>query len=369
MSDRLLFSPFSMRGVELDNRIVVSPMGQYSADEQGRATDWHLVHLGHLAMSGAGLLFTEATAVEPAGRISNYDLGVWSDEQIEPMKRVVDFCRQHGRTKLGMQLAHGGRKGSVSTAWEGQKPMPTDNGGWELWSASDSPHPGRLTPTALDKAGIERVIQAFADSARRADKMGFDVVEIHAAHGYLIHSFLSPFGNQRTDEYGGGIEGRMRFLLEIYAAVRSAWPENKPIGVRISATDWAPGGWTVDDSVILAARLKELGCDYVTASSGGVTSEQKLEIYPGYQVPFAEQIKRETEITTMAVGLITEAEQAEEILASGKADLIALGRGMLFNPRWPWAAAVETGGKVFYPKQYERSHPAMRRGDFLKPVA
>ena len=368
MSGRLLFSPFSMRDVQLDNRIVVSPMGQYSADEQGRATDWHLVHLGHLAMSGAGLLFTEATAVEPAGRISNRDLGVWSDDQIEPMKRIIKFCREHGRTRLGMQLAHGGRKGSVTTAWEGQKPVSVQDGGWQLWSASDSAHPGRAAPKALDKSGIQRVVQAFADGARRADKMGFDVVEIHAAHGYLIHSFLSPFGNQRQDEYGGDIEGRMRFLLEIFQAVRRAWPEGKPIGVRISATDWAPGGWNVEDSVVLASRLKELGCDYVTASSGGVTSEQKLEIYPGYQVPFAEQIKREADMTTMAVGLITEAAQAEEVLASGKADMVALGRGMLFNPRWPWAAAVETGGKVFYPKQYERSHPAMRKGDFLKPV-
>ncbi len=368
MSTSLLFSPYSLRGIELDNRIVVSPMGQYSADHNGCATDWHLVHLGHLAMSGAGLLFTEATAVEPEGRISDSDLGVWSDEQIEPMKRVIDFCRKHGRTKLGMQLAHGGRKGSVTTAWEGQKPISIENGGWQLWSASDTPHAGRHTPKALDKAGIERVIKAFADGARRANDMGFDVIEIHGAHGYLIHSFLSPFGNERTDEYGGDLEGRMRFLLELFTAVRKVWPQDKPIGVRISATDWAPGGWTVEDSVVLAARLKELGCDYVTASSGGVTAEQKLEIHPGYQVPFAEQIKRNTGITTMAVGLITEAEQAEEILASGKADLLALGRGMLFNPRWPWAAAVQTGGKVFYPRQYERSHPAMRRGDFLKPV-
>lgn len=362
-----LLSPFSMRGLELDNRIVVSPMGQYSADTQGRATDWHLVHLGGLAMSGAGLLYTEATAVEPEGRISDTDLGIWSDEQIEPLSRVVAFCREHGKTKLGMQLAHGGRKGSVTVAWKGQKPVPPEEGGWTLWSASDVPHDGRLVPQALDRDGIKRVIKAFADGARRADQAGMDTVEIHAAHGYLIHSFLSPFGNHRKDEYGGDLQGRMRFALEIFDAVRAVWPERKPIGVRISASDWAAGGWTVDDSVVLAQELRKRGCDYITASSGGVTSEQQLEIYPGYQVPFAERIRKESGLTTMAVGLITEPAHAEEILEKGQADLIALGRGMLYNPRWPWVAAVELGGKVFYPRQYERAHPAMRKGDFLKP--
>jgi len=368
MSEKLLFSPYKLREIELANRIVVSPMGQYSADDEGRATDWHLVHLGHLAMSGAGLLFTEATAVEPAGRISRHDLGIWSDDHIQPLRRILDFCRKHGRTKMGMQLAHGGRKGSVTKAWEGQKPVSIEEGGWELWSASAIAHDGRHAPSALDKAGIKRVVNAFAAGAKRANQAGFDVIEIHAAHGYLIHSFLSPFGNQRTDEYGGSLEGRMRFLLEIFQAVREAWPADKPVGVRISATDWAEGGWSAEDSVILARRLGELGCDYITASSGGVTSEQKIEVFPGYQVPLAEKIRRESNIPTMAVGLITEPIHAEEILQSKQADLVALGRGMLFNPRWPWAAAVETGGSVFYPKQYERSHPSMRRGDFLKPV-
>lgn len=343
-------------------------MGQYSADEHGRAIDWHFMHLGNLAMSGAGLLFTEATAVEPEGRISNHDLGIWSDDQIEPLRRVTNFCRKYGGAKLGMQLYHAGRKGSVTVAWEGQKPILPENGGWRIWSPSASAHPGRATPTALDKAGIKRIVSAFAAAARRADLIGFDILEIHGAHGYLIHSFLSPFGNQRNDEYGGDRAGRMRFALEVFDAIRKVWPENKPLGMRLSATDWADGGWTLDDSVELATNLRKRGCDYITASSGGVTSEQKLKIHPGYQVPFAEHIRRESGIATVAIGLITEPSHAEEILTSGKADLIALARGMLFNPRWPWLAASELGGKVFYPKQYERSHPSMRGGDFLKPV-
>ncbi len=368
MSETLLLSPFSLRGLELPNRIVISPMGQYSADEQGRATDWHLVHLGHLAMSGAGLLFTEATAVEPEGRISRHDMGMWSDDQIEPLRRVIDFCRKHGRTKLGMQLYHAGRKGSVTVAWEKLRPIPPAEGGWRIWGPSASAHPGRATPTALDAAGIKRVIAAFAAAARRAEAIGFDILEIHGAHGYLIHSFLSPYGNQRDDEYGGDRSQRMRFALEVFDAIRAVWPESKPLGMRLSATDWAERGWSLDDSVELAAQLRARGCDYITASSGGVTTEQKLKIGPGYQVPFAERIRRESGIPTMAVGLITEPAQAEEILTSGKADLIALARGMLFNPRWPWLAATELGGNVFYPKQYERSHPAMRGGDFLAPV-
>lgn len=369
MSDPLLLSPFSLRALELPNRIVVSPMGQYSADEEGRATDWHLVHLGNLALSGAGLMFTEATAVEREGRISPHDLGMWSDDQIAPMQRVVEFCRRHGRTRLGMQLYHAGRKGSVTVAWEGQKPIPAERGGWTIWGPSALAHAGRAVPTALDPAGIKRVIAAFAAAARRADEIGFDILELHGAHGYLLHSFLSPFGNQRDDAYGGSRDGRMRMVLEVFDAVRAVWPERKPIGVRLSATDWADGGWTLDDSVVLAGRLRERGCDYITASSGGVTAEQQLKIRPGYQVPFAQRIRREAGIPTMAVGLITEPSHAEEIVAKGQADLVALARGMLFNPRWPWLAATELGGRVFYPKQYERAHPSMRGGDFLIPVA
>lgn len=364
----MLLSPFRLRSLELANRVVISPMGQYSADECGRATDWHFVHLGNLSLSGAGLLFTEASAIDAEGRISKHDLGIWSDDHIEPLQRVVSFCRRHGGARLGMQLYHAGRKGSVTVAWEGQKPVSPDRGGWTIWAPSAIAHAGRATPVALDGPGIARVIASFAAAARRAERIGFDILEIHGAHGYLLHSFLSPLANRREDAYGGNRDGRMRLLLEVFDAVRAVWPEHKPLGVRLSATDWVEGGWTLDDSVELAARLRERRCDYITASSGGIAAEQQLEVGPGYQVPFAERIRRETGIATMAVGLITEPAQAQDILASGKADLVALARGMLFNPRWPWLAATELGGSVFYPKQYERAHPSMRGGDFLKPV-
>lgn len=363
-----LFSKFKMRDLELDNRIVVSPMGQYSGDN-GSATDWHLMHLGHLSVSGAGLLITEATAVNPQGRLSKTDLGLYSDENEEALGRAIAFCRRHGGAKLGIQLYHGGRKSSITTAWEGQKAIPIDQGGWVTYSASAIPYPGRNTPEALDEAGIKREIAAFAKAAERADRIGFDILEIHGAHGYLIHNFLSPFANKRTDGYGGSLQNRMRFAIEIYEAIRKVWPDHKPLGMRISATDWVEGGWTLDDSVELAKELRKRGCDYITASSGGSVPEQQLKVGPGYQVPFAERIRRESGIATMAVGLITEAKQAEAVIASGQADMVALGRGMLFNPRWPWHAAMELGEKVYYPPQYERSHPNMRAGDFLKPRA
>jgi len=363
-----LFSPFKMRGLELENRIVVSPMGQYSGD-QGSATEWHLMHLGHLSISGAGLLITEATAVEERGRLSKTDAGLYCDANEEALARVVDFCRRHGGAKLGIQLYHGGRKSSITTAWEGQKAIAPSDGGWVPFSASDVPYPGRNQPQALDEAGVKRVIKAFVDAAKRAERIGFDMIEIHGAHGYLIHNFLSPLANRRTDRYGGSLENRMRFAIEIYEHMRAVIPESKPIGMRISATDWAEGGWTLDDSVVLAKELKKRGCDYITASSGGSVPEQRLKVGPGYQVPFAERIRRESGIATMAVGLITEPKQAEDIIARGQADMVALGRGMLFNPRWPWHAAMELGAKVYYPPQYERSHPKMRGADFLKPRA
>ena len=367
MSSRL-FAPFTLRGVALPNRIVVSPMGQYSADENGCAGQWHLMHLGHLSVSGAGLLITEATAVHPHGRISRHDLGLWSDRHAEALAPVMAFCRQHGGAKLGMQLYHAGRKGSVTVAWEGQKPVPVEQGGWPIVNASAVAYPGRATPQALDETGIRGLVQSFVDAAKRADAIGVDLIELHGAHGYLIHGFLSPFSNQRADRWGGTREGRMRFALDVFDAVRAVWPERKALGMRISATDWAEGGWTLDDSVTLALQLKQRGCDFITASSGGATAEQKLTVHPGYQVPFAERIRREVGIPTMAVGLITEAKHAEAILQQGQADLIALARGMLFNPRWPWHAAVELQDEVFYPRPYDRAHPAMRGGDFLKPV-
>lgn len=364
----LLFSPYALRGLELPNRIVISPMGQYSAEDGGYAGQWHLVHLGHLAMSGAGLLITEATAVEPNGRISRHDLGLWSDRHAEALEPVLAFCQRHGGSRLGMQLYHAGRKGSVSVAWEGQRPIAPDQGGWTIYNPSPIAYPGRAMPEALDERGIQRVIAAFVAAAQRADRLGIELIELHGAHGYLMHSFLSPFANQRTDGYGGSREHRMRFALEVFDAVRAVWPERKPLGMRISATDWADGGWDLDDSIALAHALRSRGCDFITASSGGATPEQKLKVYPGYQVPFAEAIRRESGIPTMAVGLITEAQHAEDILSGGQADLIALARGMLFNPRWPWHAAVHFKEEVFYPRQYERAHPEMRKGDFLKPV-
>lgn len=363
-----LFTPYKLRGVTLPNRIVVSPMGQYSAGGDGRASEWHLVHLGHLSVSGAGLLITEATAIHPNGRISKHDLGIWSDAHAEALEPVVAFCRKFGGAKLGMQLYHAGRKGSVTVAWERQRPVSVADGGWPIYSASPIAYPGRATPQQLDQAGIDEVVNHFADAAKRADRIGMNLLEIHGAHGYLLHGFLSPFSNQRTDAYGGSRENRMRFVIQVFDAVRAVWPERKPLGMRLSVTDWADGGWDVDDSVALAQELKQRGCDFITASSGGATPEQKLKIYPGYQVPFAERIRKEAQIPTMAVGLITEAKQAEAILLSQQADLIALARGLLFNPRWPWHAAVELGEQVYYPPQYQRAHPSMRGGDFLKPA-
>lgn len=342
-------------------------MGQYSARD-GCATQWHLMHLGHLAVSGAGLLITEATAVHPNGRLSPGDLGTWCDENAEALEPVIAFCRTHGSARLGVQLWHSGRKGSVTKAWEKQLHIPKDKGGWTTYSASPIPYPGRGVPVAPDKKGIDELVACFAAAAARANRLGFDLIEIHGAHGYLIHSFLSPLTNQRTDEYGGSREARMRFALEVFKAVRNVWPERKPIGFRISATDWAEGGWDIEDSIEFARKLRAHGCDYITASSGGAVAEQKLDVHPGYQVPFAERIRKEAGITTMAVGLITEARQADEILSAGQADLVALGRGMMWNPRWPWHAAMELGEEYAYPPQYARAHPSMRSGDFLKPT-
>lgn len=362
-----LFSPFSLRSTTFDNRIVVSPMGQYSADTQGFATEWHTMHLGHLAASGAGLVFTEATAVEPRGRVSGKCLGIWSNEHVPGLRDVVNFCRRHGGAKLGIQLAHSGRKGSVTVPWEKQIGMEEGEGGWLMASPSSVAYPRRPVPEALDTAGLAQVRAAFRDAARRADEVGFDVIEIHNAHGYLLHSFLSPFANARTDEYGGSLENRMRFPLEVFEAVRAIWPEHKPLGVRVSATDWAEGGWTPEETIVFAGALKTRGCDYICASSGGSTDKQSIPVRPNYQVPFADEIRREVGIPTMAVGLITEPQQAEDILNSGQADFVALGRGMLYNPRWPWHAAAHFGEEVYFPPQYERAHPSMRAGDFLKP--
>lgn len=361
-SSPLLFAPFDVRGVRLDNRIVVSPMGQHSA-EDGLANDWHLAHLGQLAVSGAGLLITEAAAVDPRGRISPGCLGIWSDEHIQGYRRIIDFARTHGQTRMGIQLGHSGRKGSVSQSWFGQKSLPDAKGGWEIFNPSPIAYPGRKTPTEIDHSTMSEVVHQFAAAARRSDVAGFDVIEIHAAHGYLIHAFLTPLLNQRTDSYGGPLENRMRFGLEVFRAVREAFPEKKAVGVRVSATDWIEGGWTLEETIEFSRQLKALGCDYICASTGGVAPEQQIPVGPLYQAGFSEEIRREAGIPTMAVGLITEPEQAESVLADGKADLVALGRAMLYNPRWPWHAAEKLGAQAYYPVQYDRAHPSMRRNN------
>jgi len=360
-----LFSPLQMRSLSFKNRIMVSPMGQCSA-VNGCANNWHLMNLGNLAVSGAGSVVIEATAVSPTGLNTPVDLGLWNDEQAEALEPIVAFCRKYSTALLGLQLWHAGRKGSVMPTWEKNRPIQSDEGGWPVYSASSIPYPGRHIPIAMSYEMITAVIEDYVGSAKRALHLGIDFLEIHSAHGYLLHNFLSPLTNLRSDGYGGSSINRMRFPLEVFTAVREAWPENKPIGMRISTTDWIEGGWSVEESVELCKRLRALGCDYITASSGGTLPVQSIPIHPGYQVPFAKRIREEADIPTVAVGLITEPQQAEQIIASGQADIVAIARGMIFNPRWPWHAAIELGEEPSFPVQYERAHPAMRNSDFLK---
>jgi 2,4-dienoyl-CoA reductase-like NADH-dependent reductase (Old Yellow Enzyme family) len=353
-----LFTPIVLGQLELANRIVIAPMCQYSALE-GQATDWHLIHLGHLALSGAGLLYIEATAVTPEGRISPTDLGLWSDETEAALGRVLEAIRRYSAMPIAIQLAHAGRKASTAAPWAGGQQLAPADGGWQTlapsalaWASGERP------PAALDGAGLQRIRAAFVSSAQRAARLGLNVIELHAAHGYLLHEFLSPLTNVRNDEYGGSLENRMRFPLEVFDAVRAAVPAGLPVGVRISATDWVDGGWEIEQSVAFARALQQRGCAFIHVSSGGLSPAQQIPAVPGYQVPFAERIRRETNITTIAVGLITEPEQAEQIVASGQADMVALARGMLYDPRWPWHAAAKLGAQVAAPKQYWRSQPA-----------
>ncbi len=352
-----LFEPLALRGVTLRNRIGVSPMCQYSS-EDGFAMPWHRVHLGAFAVGGAGLVMTEATAVLPEGRISPQDLGLWKDEHVAPLGEIAGFIRDQGAA-AGIQLAHAGRKASTRRPWEGSGQVPPGEGGWEdVWAPSAVPFAdGYPRPRALDQAGIERVIEAFRQAALRALEAGFQVVEIHAAHGYLLHEFLSPLANRREDAWGGPFDARVRLVLEVAAAVRSVWPERLPLLVRISASDWAEGGWDVDQSVELARRLKGQGVDLVDCSSGGMVPGARIEVGPGYQVPFAERVRREAGVATAAVGLITEPEQAEAIVAEGKADLVLLARELLRNPRWPLLAAARLGVEGPWPPQYLRARP------------
>jgi len=351
-----LFDTLQIREATLRNRIVVSPMCQYSSTD-GFATDWHLVHLGSRAVGGAAVVFTEASAVLPDGRISPQDLGIYKDDHIEMLARIARFIRSQGAIP-GTQLAHAGRKASTVCPWEGSRAVPVSNGGWIPVAPSAVPFSDTYAvPTALDLNGIRTVVKAFAEAARRACEAGFGVIEIHAAHGYLIHEFLSPLSNKRTDSYGGSFENRTRFLREVVTAVRHAWPEGNPLFVRISATDWIEGGWDLDQSVELANQLGPLGVDLIDCSSGGILPGAKIPVEPGYQVPFAEGIRRETGILTGAVGLITSATQADMILREDKADVVLLAREFLRQPYWPIRVAHELGFPVSWPVQYLRAAP------------
>ena len=352
MSD--LFSPLKIKNTEFRNRIVVSPMCEYSSVD-GFANDWHLIHLGSRAVGGAALVITEATAVSPEGRISPGDLGIWKDEHIEKLKQITDFIHEHGAI-AGVQLAHAGRKASHEVPWKGNKQIPSgDENGWK--SLAPSPVAFSETeeaPLELNKAGIEKVKADFKTAAARALKAGFKMIEIHAAHGYLIHEFYSPLSNHRTDEYGGSLENRIRLLLEVVASVKESWPAENPLFVRISSTDWTEGGWTADDSINLAKKLKEAGVDLIDCSSGG-NILAKIPLKPGYQVEFAERIRKASGVMTGAVGLITEAEQADEIIKGGQADMVLLARELLRDPYFPLRAAHQLGQEIKWPVQYERA--------------
>jgi 2,4-dienoyl-CoA reductase-like NADH-dependent reductase (Old Yellow Enzyme family) len=362
----VLFSPIELRGLKLPNRIMVAPMCQYSA-ENGEANDWHFTHINMLSLSGAAMFCIEATHVEAIGRITPGCLGLWNDATEAALKPILASVRKHSKAAVAMQIAHAGRKGSSHTPWNGGQLIPPGEGGWQTVAPSAVPQKeGEAPPVALDDAGMARIREAFVAAAKRAERLGIDALELHGAHGYLLHEFLSPIANKRTDQYGGSLQNRMRYPLEVYDAVRAVFPERKPIGVKVSATDWVEGGWDLAQTIEFARELKKRGVDWIDVSSGGASPLQKIPLSPGYQVPFAQAIKEATGVTTMAVGLITEAKQAEEIVASGKADMVALARGMLYDPRWGWHAAAELGGQVYAPQQYWRSQPSTQKELFGK---
>ena len=352
-----LFSALQLRGLTLPNRIVVSPMCQYCAVD-GLANSWHVAHLTQLAISGAGMLTIESTAVEPDGRITPGDLGLWSDETEAALGAVIRAICDNSRIPVTLQLAHAGRKASSYEPWRGGQLIPAAEGGWDTVAPSAIPHKeGETAPVNLSKADIAGLRDAFVASTLRAVRLGVDALELHGGHGYLIHQFLSPISNQRTDEYGGPLENRMRFLLEIFDAVRDAWPQERPLGVKLSASDWVEGGLDIDATVAISRALKAHGADWVVSSSGGISPLQKIAPAPGYQVPFATRVKRETGLISTAVGLITDPRQADQIIRSGEADLVAIARALLNDPRWPWRAAAELGAKLAAPPQYWRALP------------
>ncbi|WP_019142310.1 NADH:flavin oxidoreductase/NADH oxidase [Noviherbaspirillum massiliense] len=367
-----LFSPISLGQLTLKNRIAIAPMCQYSARD-GEATSWHLMHLGHLALSGAGLMFIEATAVEPEGRITPADLGLWSDATEQALGNVLRAVRENSPMPIAIQLAHAGRKASTRAPWEGGAQIPSHApGGWVTVAPSALPFtPGDEAPMALDKAGLERVRNAFVAAAKRSERLGLDGIELHGAHGYLLHQFLSPLSNRRDDEYGGSLANRLRFPLEVFDAVRAAFPAAKPVGMRVSATDWVEGGWDIEQTAAFAHELEKRDCAFLHVSSGGLSPKQHIPVGPNYQVPFAARLKQEAGMPTITVGLITEPEQAEAIVATGQADMVALARGILYDPRWPWHAAAKLGAQVDAPPQYWRSQPRqfkeLFRGAHLGP--
>lgn len=356
-----LFTPIKLRDIELPNRIVVAPMCQYSA-QQGMPTDWHLMHIGQFAVAGPGLVFVEASGVEAIGRITPGCTGIWSDEHELAFKRIAEFCRNYGNAKIGMQLAHAGRKASCDVPWNGGAQFSSDHKeGWAVVSPSALPYANSWqVPEELNDEGMERVKQAFVNGAERCIRVGFDVIELHMAHGYLLAQFLSPLSNLRTDDYGGSRENRMRFPLEVFDSVRAVWPDDLPLGVRISAVEWVDDGWSIEDSIAFAKELKTRGCDFIDVSSGGNTPRQEIDAGPGYQTGFAAEVRRKSGLSTMAVGQITQARQAEAIIRSGQADMVALARGMLYDPHWVWHAAEELNAQANFPPQYMRSHRSLQ---------
>lgn len=363
----MLFSPVTLNGLTLSNRIVIPPMDQYSA-EDGLLSNWHFMHYGHLAISGAGLLMVEATAVEAAGRISPYDLGLWNDEQEEAFRKLLEFIRSFSCTPLAIQLGHAGRKASSARPWEGRGFVPPEAGGWEVFGPSaDRYEPIAPKPAPLAADDLRRLVGAFRDAAARAQRAGFDALELHAAHGYLLHQFLSPLSNSRGDEYGGSLENRMRFPLEVFSAIRAALPEDMPVGVRVSGSDFADGGWDVPECALFARELEKLGCSFIHVSGGGLTPNQKINLAPGYQVSMAARIKEALNaMPVIAVGLITSPELADGIIVTGQADMVAVGRGSLYDPRWPWHAAAQLGvGMHNAPRQYLRCEPRTHKGLFV----
>ena len=358
MSGPKLFEPFHAGNLTLANRIVIAPMCQYSAVD-GCMTDWHVIHLGHLALSGAALLTIEATAVEPAGRITYADVGLWDEATEAAMARVLGSVRRYSHMPIAIQLAHAGRKASTEVPWKGGAQIPAAAaGGWQTVAPSPLPFAAsQSTPRALDREGLARVRAAFAAAAVRAARLGIDAIQLHGAHGYLLHQFLSPLSNRRDDEYGGSLENRMRFPLEVFDAVRQAFPADKPVAMRVSGTDWVAGGWDIEQTIAFARALEVRGCAVIHVSSGGLDPRQDVPLGPSYQVPLARAVKQATRMPVVAVGLITDYEQAEAIISTGDADFVALARGILYDPRWPWHAAAHLGGHVRAPEQYLRAQP------------